>query len=178
MEQIARIYAQSLFEAAVDHDKVDSIRDQLGEFTIAVEQSNELSLFLFSPYFSGEEKSDGIERIIEGAEPEFINFLQLLAQKHRLPAIFRIRQRYETLWAEHHKLLSVTVTSAVQLPQDTIEKIGASVAGQTGRKVEMESRIDDSIIGGLVLQVGNIVLDASIRNRLEQLKKQVAASAA
>jgi len=178
MEQIARIYAQSLFEAALDHAKVDSIRDQLGEFASAVEQSSELSLFLFSPYFSGEEKSDGIARIIDGAEPEFINFLQLLAEKHRLPAIFRIRQRYETLWAEHHKILSVTVTSAVELPQDTIAKIGDSVAGQTGRKVELESKIDDSIIGGLVLQVGNIVLDASIRNRLEQLKKQVAASAA
>lgn len=174
MEEIARTYAQALFEAAQDKGKLDSVRDQLGEFTQAIDSNKELSVFLFSPYFSGDEKADGLRRVVEGADAEFVNFLCLLAEKHRLPAIYRIRDRYELLWAEENKLLPVTVTSATELPQDTVDKIGQSVAAQTGRKVELSSKVDDSIIGGIVLQVGNMVLDASIHNRLERLRKQVA----
>lgn len=178
MEEIARIYATSLFEAAEGRGKIDSIKTQLEQFSDALESNKDLRLFLFSPYFSGEEKAGGIERILDGAEPEFVNFLKLLAERHRLPAIQRIRTQYEALWAEHNKLLPVTVTSAVDLPQETISKIGSSVEQQTGRKVELTGKVDDEIIGGLVLQVGNMVLDASIKGRLERLRKQVSAAAA
>lgn len=178
MEEIARIYATSLFQAAEGRGKIDSIKSQLGQFTDALEQDADLRLFLLSPYFSGEEKSAGIDRVLSGAEPEFVNFLKLIAERHRLPALARIRTQYEALWAEHNKLLPVTVTSAVALPQETIEKIGTSVETQTGRKVELTGRVDDEIIGGLVLQVGNMVLDASIKGRLERLRKQVTAAAA
>lgn len=178
MEEIARIYATSLFEAAEGRGKIDSIKSQLEQFADALEQNADLRLFLLSPYFSGEEKSSGVERILDGAEPEFVNFLKLLAERHRLPALSRIRNQYEALWAEHNKLLPVTVTSSVALPQETIDKIGSSVEAQTGRKVELTGRVDDEIIGGLVLQVGNMVLDASIKGRLERLRKQVTAAAA
>jgi ATP synthase F1 delta subunit len=178
MEEIARIYATSLFEAAEGRGKIDSIKSQLEQFADALAGNEDLKLFLFSPYFSGEEKSDGIAKILDGAEPEFVNFLQLLAERHRLPALQRIRTQYEALWAEHNKLLPVTVTSAVSLPQETIDKIGSSVEQQTGRKVVLTGNVDDEIIGGLVLQVGNMVLDASIKGRLERLRKQVSAAAA
>jgi F-type H+-transporting ATPase subunit delta len=178
MEEIARIYATSLFEAAEGRGKIDSIKSQLEQFDDALAGNEELKLFLFSPYFSGEEKADGIAKILDGAEPEFVNFLKLLAERHRLPALPRIRTQYEALWAEHNKLLPVTVTSAVDLPQETIDKIGSSVEQQTGRKVELTGKVDDDIIGGIVLQVGNMVLDASIKGRLERLAKQVTAAAA
>lgn len=177
MEQIASTYAKALFSAAADKNKVDAVRDQLAQFTQAVNDSKDLQLFLFSPYFSGDEKAAGLRRIVEDAEPEFINFLELLAQKHRLPAMHRIQARYEDLWAEEKKLLPVTVTSAVELPSETIEKIGQSVEAQTGRKVVLSSQVNDKIIGGLVLRVGNMVLDASISNRLERLRKHVSAAA-
>ena len=91
MEEIARIYATSLFEAAEGRGKIDSIKLQLEQFTDALESNDELQLFLFSPYFSGEEKAAGIDRIVTDAEPEFINFLKLLAERHRLPALPRMR---------------------------------------------------------------------------------------
>lgn len=177
MEEIARIYARSLFEAAESSNKVDEIKTELVEFTAAIDSSDDLRLFLFSPYFSNAEKADGLSRVIEGATPEFVNFLNLLIEKHRLPAISRIRDQYEAHWAEHHKLLPVTVTSAVELPRETIEMIGKRVEAQTGRKVELDGRVDDSVVGGIVLQVGNLVLDASIRGSLERLRKQVATAA-
>jgi F-type H+-transporting ATPase subunit delta len=178
MEEIARIYATSLFEAAEGRGKIDSIKLQLEQFTDALESNKELQLFLFSPYFSGEEKAAGLDRIVTDAEPEFVNFLKLLAERHRLPALPRMRNQYQALWAEHNQLLPVTVTSSVTLSPETIAKIASSVEQQTGRKVELTDTVDDSIIGGLVLQVGNMVLDASIKGRLERLSKQVTAAAA
>lgn len=177
MEEIARIYARSLFEAVEANGSLDEVKTELDQFAAAVADNADLRLFLFSPYFSNQEKLDGLGRVIEGATPEFTNFLGLLVEKNRLPLIARIRGQFEAHWAEHHKLLPVTVTSAVELPRETIEMIGKSVEAQTGRKVELDGRVDDSVVGGIVLQVGNLVLDASIRGSLERLRKQVATAA-
>ena len=123
----------------------------------------------------GEE--EGLAKAIDGAEPELVNFLGLLAEKHRMPVIFRIRDRFDDLWDEENKRLEVTVTSAVELIPSWCERIGKEIEKQTGQTVELQSQVDDDILGGLVLQVGNMVLDASVRNRLEKLRKSVAAAA-
>jgi ATP synthase F1 delta subunit len=94
-----------------------------------------------------------------------------------MPVIFRIRRAYDALWRDENKLLPVTVTSAVDLDEQLVEGLGKRIEEQTGKKVELTSRVDADVLGGLVLQVGNMVLDASIRNRLEQLRKQVAKAA-
>ena len=94
-----------------------------------------------------------------------------------MPVIFRIRSIFEELWRKENKRLDVTVTSAIELDPAVIEKIGKEIEKQTGQTVELKSRVDDDILGGLVLQVGNMVLDASIRNRLEKLRKNVASAA-
>jgi ATP synthase F1 delta subunit len=113
---------------------------------------------------------------VEDAEPIFLNFLKLLVENHRMPAIFRIRRAYDALWEEHNKLLPVAVTSAVELDEETVRHIGDSIAEQTGRRVELSSSVEPDILGGIVVRVGNQVLDASIRNRLESLRKQVVRS--
>jgi ATP synthase F1 delta subunit len=177
VEEIARVYADALFRAAKDAGKLDVIRGQLGQFADALERSREMQLFFFSPYFSSKEKTEGLSRALEGAEAELINFLELLNEKHRMPAIFRIRRKLDELWAKENRRLGVTVTSAVELDPSIVEKIGEEIEKQTGQKVELESKVDDEILGGLVLQVGNMVLDASLRNRLEKLRKNVAAAA-
>jgi F-type H+-transporting ATPase subunit delta len=177
VEEIARVYAEALFEAARDGDKLDAIHEQLGEFADAVSDSKDLQVFLFSPYFSSTEKREGIERAVSGAEPELINFLELLIEKHRMPAIFRIRDRFDDLWAEAKKRLEVTLTSAVELDPKVVEKVGAEIERQTKRTIDLRSEVDEGIIGGLRLRVGNMVLDASLRNQLEKLRKEVAQAA-
>ena len=177
VEEIARVYADALFGAAKAAGKLDAIRDQLAQFADALEGNREMSVYFFSPYFSSAEKKEGIERAVSGAEPELLNFLYLLVEKHRMPVIFRIRRQLDSLWAKENKRLGVTVTSAVELEPEIVERIGRRIEQQTGQTVELESRVDDAILGGLVLQVGNMVLDASVRNRLEKLRKNVAAAA-
>ena len=177
MDEIARVYARSLFEVAREHGILDAIREQLGTFADQLDRSRELEVFFFSPYFASLEKMDGIARAVVGADERFVRFLQLLAERHRLPAIFRIRRAYEDRWKDENRLLPVQVTSAVQLDEDTLQGIGRQIEQQTGRRVELSSNVDPDVLGGLVLRVGNMILDASVRNRLERLRKQVATAA-
>jgi F-type H+-transporting ATPase subunit delta len=177
MEEIARVYARALFEAAKDKGKLDAIRDQLGQFVDAVAENRDMQLFLFSPYFSSAEKSEGLKRAVAGAEPELLNFLELLIEKGRMPVIYRIRRQFDDLWAKENKRLGVTVTSAIELDPEIVERIGSEIEQQTGNTVDLQSRVDPDILGGLVVQVGNMVLDTSIRNRLEKLRKSVAQAA-
>jgi F-type H+-transporting ATPase subunit delta len=177
MEEIARVYAEALFEVAQDKGKLDEIHDQLGEVADAIAENRDLQVFLFSPYFSSAEKRDGIGRAITGTEPELKNFLELLAEKHRMPAIFRIRRRFDEMWAKERRRLEVRLTSAVELPDSTVKDLGKRIEEQTGQTIELSSDVDEDILGGIVLRVGNMVLDASVRNKLERLRKEVAKAA-
>jgi F-type H+-transporting ATPase subunit delta len=174
MEELARIYSEALFSAAKQAGRTDDIREQLRVFAEALEQNRELSMFFFSPQFSTREKNEGLERVLVGADDLFVNFLKLLIENHRLPVIFRIRRQFEELWREENRLLPVEVTSAVELDDEIARQIQERVEQQTGRKVELTKHVDDDILGGLVVRVSNMVLDASIRNQLERLRRQVA----
>jgi ATP synthase F1 delta subunit len=174
MEEIAAVYARSLFEVAQEQNKLDPIRDQLGEFADALDDTRELQVFFFSPYFSTAEKVDGLDRTVSDADPALVNFLKLLIENHRMPVIFRVRREFDQLWQEENKLLPVQVTSAVELDQATVAQIGDRITEQTGRRVDLSAAVDPEVLGGLVVRVGNSILDASVRNRLEQLRKQVA----
>ena len=177
MADAARVYAEALFEVGRDKGKLDALQQQLTQFADEVDRNRELQVFFFSPYLSTAEKQEGIARAISGAEPELINFLKLLVDKHRMTEVFRIRREFDELWKQENRRLDVTVTSAVELDQAVVEKIGQEVERQTGEKVDLSSRVDGEILGGIVLQVGNMVLDASIRSRLEKLRKSVATAA-
>ncbi len=176
MEKIAQVYARSLFEAASEATppKLDVVREEIGQLADALAANEDLRLFFFSPYFSTDEKRDGLQRTIDGADPLTMNLLDLLVENHRLPAVSRIRREYERLVDEASGLLAVTVTSAVALDDAVVQSIGDQIGRQTGRKIELTRAVDPAILGGFVVRVGNAILDASIRNRLDQLRKQVA----
>jgi len=177
VEEIAEVYSRSLFEVASEHDVLDRVRDELGEFADALDESRDLQIFFFSPYFSSQEKKEGIEQAVTEADEHFVHLLELLAERHRLPAIFRIRREYDRMWSEENKLVAVSVTTAVKLDQRIVEDIGRRIEQQTGKRIELSSTVDPGIVGGLVLQVGNMVMDASLKARLERLRKQVARGA-
>jgi F-type H+-transporting ATPase subunit delta len=174
MEEIAQVYARSLFEVAKEHDKLDVVREQLGEIADAVAEGHDLQVFFFSPYFSTDEKVEGLHRALADPDEAVVNFLELLIEKHRMPALFRIRREFDALWEDENRLLPVQVTSAIELDESTVRQIGDAIGKQTGRRIELTSQVDPGILGGMVLRVGNSILDASIRNRLEKLRKQVA----
>ena len=174
MEELATVYARSLFEAAQDADKLDEVHEQVGQVADALDEDRDLQVFFFSPYLTPDEKKDGLHKAVSDSEPIVQNFLELLIENHRMPALLRIRREFDRLWDEENKLLPVQITSAVELDEEVVRQIGDRIGEQTGRKVELSATVDPDVLGGLVVRVGNTVLDASIRHRLDQLRKQVA----
>ena len=178
MEEIAEVYGRSLFEVATEHDITDEIREELGQFADALDSDHDLAVFFFSPYFSTPEKKDGLGKLLDGASDTLVNFLELLIEKHRMPAIFRIRRHYDSLWESANKILPVQIATAIALDEGVAKQLGEQIEQTTGQRIELTQRVDPEILGGIVLRVGNSILDASIRNRLENLRKAVARGAA
>ena len=174
MEEIAQVYARSLFDVASEQGNVDVVRGQLGELADALEENQDLRLFCFSPYFSSEEKKRGLQAALSGVDPSVERVLMLRVENERLPLISRIRREYDRLCDQAEDLLAVTVTSAVALDPAVISRLVEQISEQTGSRVELTEEVDPSIVGGVVLRVGNSILDASIRNRLENLRTEVA----
>jgi F-type H+-transporting ATPase subunit delta len=177
MEELAQVYGRSLFQVALDRGLIDELREQLGQFADALNEHRELAVFFFSPYFSSAEKQQSLETLLDGADEIFVNFLKLLIENHRMPVIFRIRDEYERLWDEENKTLPVEITSAIALDEQTTESLGRTIGERAGRKVTLAAHVDPDILGGIIVRVGNSILDASIRNRLEQLRRHVAQGA-
>jgi ATP synthase F1 delta subunit len=177
VQEIAEVYARSLFDVARDNDVLDDVHEQLGEFADELAENRDLQVFFFSPYFSSDEKKDGISKIVDDADERFVRFLELLAERHRMPALMRIRRAFDELYAEERRLLPVTITSAVELDEDTVESIGKRIEEQTGKSIELTTSVDPDVLGGLSMQVGNLIMDATIRARLERLRKEVAKAA-
>jgi F-type H+-transporting ATPase subunit delta len=174
MEEIAEVYARSLFEVASEHETADELREQLGQFAEALDANRDLAVFFFSPYFSTQEKKDGLVKLLDEADDTLVNFLELLIEKHRMPAIFRIRRHYDSLWEQANQILPVQISTAVELDEGVAKELGQQIEKTTGQRIELTASVDPDILGGIVLQVGNSILDASIRNRLENLRKAVA----
>lgn len=174
MEEIAQVYARSLFDVASEQGNVEVVREQLGQLADALDENQDLRLFCFSPYFSSEEKKRGLQAAISDVDPAVERFLMLLVENERLPLIGRIRREYDRLCDQAEDLLAVTVTSAVALDPAVISRLVEQISEQTGSRVELTEEVDPSIVGGVVLRVGNSILDASIRNRLENLRTEVA----
>ncbi|MGA2319268.1 MAG: F0F1 ATP synthase subunit delta [Solirubrobacteraceae bacterium] len=177
MEELAEVYARALFEVAREQGKLDELREQLGQFVDALDEHRELAIFFFSPYFSTKEKQEGLARVLDGADARFLDFLELLIENHRMPVLFRIREEFERLWARENKVLPVVLTSAIALDEATTQSLRERIRERTGREIELTALVDPEILGGIMVRVGNSILDATIRNRLEQLRRQVAQGA-
>jgi F-type H+-transporting ATPase subunit delta len=177
VEEIAQVYSKALFEVAQEQDKLDEVREQLGQFADVVAEERNLQVFFFSPYFSTEEKKQGLHSAVKDADEILTNTLELLIEKHRMPVLFRMRRQFDRMWQRENRLLPVEITSAIELDKSTVKQVGEAIGRQTDQRIDLSARVDPDILGGIVLRVGNSILDASIRSRLEQLRKQVARAA-
>jgi ATP synthase F1 delta subunit len=177
MEELAEVYSRSLFEVGKEQDVLDELKEQLDQFADELSENRDLQVFFFSPYFSSQEKREGIGKLLDGGNEYFIRFLEMLGERHRMPVLFRIREAFDRMWDSENEVLPVTITSAIELDGDTVKNIGDKIAEQTGRHVEVDTQVDPDVLGGLVMRVGDTILDASLRQRLERLRKQVAKAA-
>ena len=174
MEELAQVYSRSLLAAAQERGTEELVGDQLRQFVEALDAGAELRTFFFSPYFSVDELKDGLQRVVTDADPTLLNFLTLLIENRRMPAVARIQERYRVLLDRHLGLLPVEVTSATPLDDRVTGRVAEQIGASTGKRVTLTTKVQPGILGGIVLRVGNSILDASIKGRLDALRRAVA----
>ena len=174
MGVVDRVYANALFEAAQEQGRLDAVREQLREVVDAEAQVPELRALLRNPQLDPRARAAAIEDILGGAEDLLRNFLLLLADKGRTGQLEEIAREFERLVAEHEGVIHAELTTAVELSDEEATKLLGQIEQASGRKVDATRRVDPDLIGGIVLQVGSHRLDASVRGRLERLRRQLA----
>ena len=168
-----RIYARSLLEAAQEAGRLERVREEFGDFVAAVDSSPELRNLLRNPQIDPRAKRDSLEAVLGEADELFVNFVRLLAEKHRIDQIEEVYAEWERLLAVEERVLRVELTTAIELSEEEAEGIAKLIEEASGRRVEAEHRVDPSLIGGIVLQAGSLRLDASVRGRLDQLRQEL-----
>lgn len=173
-EQVARVYAQALFDAAKEGDVVEKVRRELGDFVAALAASAALRNVLADPHVETAAKHRVLSEVTRGGQPLLANVLQLMLERGRFAAVPEVRQAYDALATAEEGVVKVEVVSAAELTPETEKKIAARVQEATGRRVELARRVDPAILGGLVLRVGDVIVDGSVKARIRQLRRRLA----
>jgi F-type H+-transporting ATPase subunit delta len=168
-----RVYARALFEAAQEKDRLAQVREDFGDFVAAVEQVPELDALLKNPQIDRRAKAAVLEDVLGGADELFRNFLLLTLEKNRANQLREIHKELERLIAAAERRLNVELTTAFELGDDEAQQIVQQIEQASGRKVEATRTVDPDLIGGLVLQAGSLRVDASVRGRIERLRREL-----
>jgi F-type H+-transporting ATPase subunit delta len=168
-----RTYADALFEAAKEGDRLRQVHEALSDFAAAVEETPELRSVLRNPQLESTAKARILADLAGDDEPLFKNFLMLVAEKGRAGEIEEIAREFERLMAREERRLTVELTTARELSDDEADAIVSQIEEAAGRKVEATRSVDPAIVGGIVLQAGSYRVDASVRGRLERLRQEL-----
>ena len=171
-----RIYADALFQAALEQNRLDKVREDLGDFVAAVETVPELEALLTNPELDRGQRRAALEGILDGADELVRNFVLLVAEKNRAGQIREIFREFERLVARQERRLEVELTTAVELSDEEAQSIVSQIEKAAGRTVEATRAVDADLVGGFVLQAGSFRVDASVRGRLERLRRELARS--
>jgi F-type H+-transporting ATPase subunit delta len=152
------------------------VHESLSDFATAIEQTPELSAVLRNPQLESTAKASILADLAGDDEPLFKNFLLLVAEKGRAGEIEEIAKEFERLMAREERRLTVEVTTARELTDDEAKRIVEQIEQAAGRTVEATRSVDPELLGGIVLQAGSYLVDASVRGRLERLRQTLVRS--
>jgi F-type H+-transporting ATPase subunit delta len=170
---IPRRYARALIEASSESKtSLDAVRDQLQGLAELFESVPELKQIAIDPSYSRAEKLATVEAVLRLAavEPLVANLMRLLVERNRLPYLADIARLFRDQADMLMGRVRGQLVTAVPLDPETIEKLQASLVRLTGRKVVLQTKVDPSIIGGVLAQVGTLVYDGSLKSNLEAMR--------
>ena len=168
-----RVYASALFDAALEENKLEPVREQLRQVVEAEGEVPELRELLRNPQLDQRARAAALEDVLTGSDELLGNFLLVLVDKGRTGQLEEIAREFERLVAEHEGIVHAELTTAVELSDEEARDLLARIEDSTGRKVEATRSVDPDLIGGIVLQIGSHRLDASVRGRLDRLRREL-----
>jgi F-type H+-transporting ATPase subunit delta len=168
-----RTYANALFEAAQEKGRLETVRDDLHAFAEAVEQVPQLRELLVNPQLDSRAKVEALAAVLVDADELVRNFLLLVAEKGRANQLTEIVREFDALVAAEEGILDVELTTAVELSDEDATKLLGQIEQVSGRRLRARREVDPKLIGGFVLRAGSHRADASIRGRLEGLRREL-----
>lgn len=165
-------YATALFELAEETKSVDVILGELGRFDALVQGSDDLKRLIKSPVFTSEEQLNAISAILDRAKISGLagNFIRLVAENRRLFAVEQMIRAYRALVAKARGELTAKVTVAEPLSDAHIKDVKAALKDVTSKDVNIDLKVDPSIIGGIIVQLGSRMVDASLKTKLSAIQ--------
>jgi F-type H+-transporting ATPase subunit delta len=173
--RIARRYAKALLAIGKEDGQAETYQKELADFAKLLKDNQELEHVIVCPLYADEARKNVLKAFIEKMGPSKImaSFLSLLFEKGRIQYLTDISLVYERLTDELADIMRADVVSAVELPDEGVEKIKKALSEQTGKQVTIETKVDASLIGGVVTKIGDLVLDGSVKTQLNSLKESL-----
>jgi F-type H+-transporting ATPase subunit delta len=171
-----RIYAKALYEAALERGALAAVRGDLADVVASVQEVPELGAVLRNPQLDSRAKVAVVRDLTASANELVRNTLLLLVEKGRIGEVEAIAQAFEVLVAGAERRLALELTTAVELSEEDATRLVGSIQQAVGRPVDAHRSVDPELIGGVVLQVGSLRLDASVRGRIDKLRRELAAA--
>lgn len=165
-------YATALFELALEADALEQVETDIGRFNDMMQSSPDLVRMVRSPVFSADDQQRALAALLDsvGIEGLTANFLSLITKNRRLFAVGDMIRAFRSLLARHRGEVSAQVAAATELSDAQINALKAALKAAVGRDVQIESTVDASLLGGLVVKVGSRMIDNSLRTKLNNLK--------
>ncbi len=171
---VADRYAAAMIELAQKQDMLDTVNSDLYLVKDVINSSPELQEFIDHPILSGEEKKDSLEKIFSGAVSEYsLNLIRLLADKNRLFILQFIPDYYNKLLCEKRNIDTAEVITAIEIDETVINRVKEKLEKLFRKKIEIAPKIDREIIAGMIVKIGDKVIDGSVKSKLENMKKQL-----
>jgi len=169
---IAKRYARAFFDIAAEENRYEEYYGELLKFSSIVEESGDLKDFLDNPIFDNDDKKAVVKTVLDKISLSGIaaNFLNLLADKQRINALPEIVQCYREMMDEALKKVRVQVKTAFPLSVELSDGLAKSLENLTGKQVEMTIEEDPSLLGGVVVKVGDTLYDGSIKSQLNKIR--------
>lgn len=165
-------YATALFELALEEKKLDAVKSDLDGFAALLDGNADLVRLVRSPVFGAEEKEKALAAILDKAKVGGFarNFLLMVTQKQRLFAVGQMIRAFNALVARHKGEVAAEVTVAEKLKDEHLEALKQAIAATAGKNVQLDVKIDPSIIGGLKVKLGSRMVDASLKTKLNSIR--------
>lgn len=170
---VAGRYATALFELALEEKALETVERDLNRFASALDAVEDLRRLVRSPVFTAEEQQRAIAAILDKMEIEGLtaNFLKLIARNRRLYAAPDMIKAFRALLARHRGQASAEVTSALSLTEGQLRALQTALKAALHKDVQLDQKVDATLLGGLVVKVGSRMVDSSLRTKLNSLKQ-------
>ena len=170
--QVGKVYADAVFDLCLEEDTLEPVYKDLNACAAVFRKEPGLAQLLEVPTIPREEKRALVERLFAGNQT-VVSLVCMLTQRQRIPYVQAVADAFNDLYREHKGIARMTVTTCVPLRDTQRQQLIAALQKKYGKQVELTERIDPAILGGVIVQYGDTLLDNSVRSRLEAVRRQL-----